>query len=170
LNTIKQNGTKQPYYDALKEQCLQCFGVHASNTATLRETVKGLVDRDTSRKTLIAWAMQTGCTKGHASNLLSQIFLALGLRQRRTGAGPKPSREVLELLAHAQAEYGERHLKVLRAAWRAGKMQEKDRLSPNAIKFIAHSTVGGSRPLSWVHDKQWGWSRLCGCVNFNQSK
>jgi hypothetical protein len=54
---------------------------------------------------------------------LSRIFSAIGLRERRAGAGRKPSPDTLELLAHAQAKYGKRAVKVLRAAWRDGKAQ-----------------------------------------------
>ena len=49
---------------------------------------------------------------------------ALGLRERKTGAGRKPSAEALALWAHSQRQYGPRALRVLRAAYRAGKAQQ----------------------------------------------
>jgi hypothetical protein len=130
----------------LKARYLDCFGARASTGETLRETVKGLFERGVSRKTLITWAMQTGCSKGHAANLLSQILCALGLRARRTGAGPKPSREALELLAYAQAEYGERHVKILRAAWRAAKAPRPGRIPVTTIKVMAPPRLEGAGP------------------------
>ena len=108
----------------LKAKYLECFGARASNTATtLRETVKDLADRGISRRTLVAWAVQAGYTKAYVSSLLSRIFCALGLRDRRVGAGRKPSADALELLAYAQSKYAGQALKVLRASLRAGKAQ-----------------------------------------------
>ena len=129
----------------LKAKYLECFGSRASTAATLRETVKSLVDRGVTRRTLIAWAMQTGCSKGHAANVLSQVLRALGLRKRRAGAGPNPSPQVLELLAHARAEYGESYLKVLRAARRLGKAHGAGRRSDESIVAVTHLHLEGQR-------------------------
>jgi hypothetical protein len=113
---------------ALKQKFLQWFEVRTTSATALQEVVKGLIDQGFSRKTLVAWAVQEGYPKKYVSSVLSRIFCALGLRERQPGAGRKPSPEVLELLAHAQARYGARSLKVLRAAWRTGKTQSAARL------------------------------------------
>jgi hypothetical protein len=55
--------------------------------------------------------------------LISRIFSSLGRRERGPGAGRKPSPEALALLAHAEEHYGDRALRVLYAACRAGKAQ-----------------------------------------------
>jgi hypothetical protein len=118
-----KNGTKQPGAETLKERYLRCFGVRTDNAAALQEIVKGLIDEGVSRQTLVSWAVQAGYTKGYVSSLLSRILCSIGLRERRPGAGRKPSPAALELMVYAQDKYGEQFLKVLRAAWRAGKAQ-----------------------------------------------
>jgi hypothetical protein len=106
---------------ALKEEFLRCFDLHFSNETTLREVVRDLAGAGVSKKTLTIWAVEAGYAKRKVSSLLSGIFRSLGKRERRPGAGRKPSAAALELLAHAHDRYGEGALKVLRAALRAGK-------------------------------------------------
>jgi hypothetical protein len=119
--------------ETLKEKYLRCFGVRTDNAAALQEIVKGLIEGGVSRKTLVGWAVQAGYTKGYVSSLLSRILCSIGLRERRAGAGRKPSPAALELMAYAQDKYGEQFLKVLRAAWRAGKAQE----TPQRLRAVA---------------------------------
>ena len=107
--------------NTLKQEFLRCFGLHLSNSTTLHGVVKDLISAGVSRKTLTIWAVEAGYAKASVSSLLSRIYSSLGLRDRRKGAGRKPSSAALELLAHAHDRYGESFLKVLRAAWRAGK-------------------------------------------------
>jgi hypothetical protein len=109
--------------ELLKERYLQCFGVRANSATMLQGIVKNLIEEGVSRQTLVAWAVKAGYTKGNVSSLLSRILVSLGLRERKKGAGRKPSPAALELLAHAQSLHGEECLNVLRAAWRAGKAQ-----------------------------------------------
>ena len=151
----------------LKERFLECLGAHRKRGATAaatQEVVRALTQQGVSRMTLVAWALQAGgYTKAYASNLISRIMRAIGLRARQKGAGRKPSPEVLELLAHAQAKYGERFLNVLRAAWRAGKDQAAVRaMSPVTPSDLATETrvvpsLGG--------DRAYNGSVLSGLVN-----
>ena len=106
---------------ALKEEFLRSFGLHVSNSTTLRGVVRDLIGAGVSRNTLTNWAVEAGYAKRYVSSLLSRIYKSLGKRERRPGAGRKPSAAALELLAHAHDRYGESFLKVLYAAWRAGK-------------------------------------------------
>jgi len=112
---------KQPDVAALKDRYLDCIGITSVGTTALEDTVEKLIGLGISRKTLVDWAVRKGYSRGSAANLLTRIFKALGLRERQPGAGRKPSRETLELLAYARIRYGKRYLKVLRAAWRTGK-------------------------------------------------
>lgn len=120
--------------ETLKAKYLCCFGVRTDNAAALQEIVKGLIDGGISRKTLVGWAVQAGYSKGYVSSLLSRILCSIGLRERRAGAGRKPSPAALELMAYAQDKYGEQFLKVLRAAWRAGKAQATAQDFPTASR------------------------------------
>lgn len=106
----------------LKEKYLQYFGVRADNAATLQNVVRDLIDEGVPRKTLVAWAEEADFSRPHIASVLSRIFVALGLRERKKGAGRKPSPAALELLAHARSRYGENFLRVLYAACRAGKV------------------------------------------------
>ena len=108
---------------ALKERYLRCFGVRTNNAALLQSVVRDLVHEGIPRQTLAAWAVEAGYSKGYVASLLSRVLVSLGLRERNKGAGRKPSLAALELLAHARSRYGDDFLKVLRAAWRAGKAQ-----------------------------------------------
>lgn len=108
---------------ALKEKFLRCFALRLSNSTKLHGVVRDLIGTGVSRKTLMNWAVEAGYAKAYVSSLLSRIFVALGMRERRKGAGRKPSYAALELLAHARSRYSESALKVLCAAWRAGKAQ-----------------------------------------------
>ncbi|HEX3625381.1 MAG TPA: hypothetical protein VH280_08150 [Verrucomicrobiae bacterium] len=115
----------------LKERYLQCFGVRANNVTTLQGIVRNLIEDGVSRRTLATWAVEAGYTKGYVSSLLSRILISLGLRERKEGAGRKPSPDALELLSYARSRYGENHLNVLRAAWRAGKTHSKTTDTPD---------------------------------------
>ena len=109
--------------ESLKEQYLQCFGVRANNATMLQGIVRDVIETGIPRQTLVAWAVKAGYTKGYVSSQLSRILVSLGLRERKKGAGRRPSPTALELLAHAQSRYGDECLNVLRAAWRTGKAQ-----------------------------------------------
>ncbi len=108
---------------SLKKRYLQCFGVRANNVATLQGVVRDLIEDGVSRRTLVAWAVEAGYTKGYVSSLLSRMLVSLGLRERKKGAGRKPSPDALSLLSYSRSRYGIKHLNVLRAAWRAGRAQ-----------------------------------------------
>ena len=120
--------TKTDHTAALKAKYLKCFGAGVNAAPTLGEVVKELMDEGVPRPTLIRWAVQAGCTPGYASTVVSRVLCAVGLRERRAGAGRKPSPAVLELLAHARSKYGKNYLKVLRAAWRTGKARKVAKL------------------------------------------
>jgi hypothetical protein len=109
--------------DTLKGKYLQWFSLRSDNATVLRDVVRDLIEEGIPRQTLVAWAVEAGYSKRSVSSLLSRIFVSLGLRVRKKGAGRKPSAAALELLAHARSRYGKDSLKVLRAAWRAGKAQ-----------------------------------------------
>jgi hypothetical protein len=124
MNRMKTlNNRKHLRSQAFKERYLQCFGVRTNNAALLQSVVRDLIHEGISRQTLAAWAVEGGYSKGYVASLLSRILISLGLRERNKGAGRKPSLAALELLAHARSQYGEDFLKVMRAAWRAGKAQ-----------------------------------------------
>jgi hypothetical protein len=149
---------------ALKQKYLECFGIRATNMVTWQEAVRDLTDQGVSRETLADWAVAAGYSRGYVSSLLSRIFCSLGLRKRGAGGGRKPSPDALELLAHARSRYGYRFLKVLRAAWRAGRTQtaedgppeslHRDRMSANVAPQLGrsfktatlHSNTRGIRP------------------------
>ncbi len=108
---------------ALKEKYLGCFGVRAASATAMQDAVKGLVQLGITRKTLHEWAVGAGFSAGYVRSHLSKMFCALGMRERAVGAGRKPSPDALELLIYARARYGDRFLKVLRGALRAGKVR-----------------------------------------------
>jgi hypothetical protein len=107
----------------LKRKYLECFNVRTTNAATWREAVTTLIDCGVSRDTLINWGVYAGYPKITVSSMLSRILCSIGLRERREGAGRKPSHDSLALLDYAGRQYGERSLRVLRAALRAGKAE-----------------------------------------------
>jgi hypothetical protein len=108
---------------ALKARYLQCFGARTNNAAALQGVVKNLIDEGIPRQTLVKWAVEASYSKGYVSSLLSRILVSLGMRERKPGAGRKPSVAALRLLVYVQEQYGEDCLKVLRAAWRAGRAE-----------------------------------------------
>jgi len=108
---------------ALKQKYLECFNGRTTNAETWRETVRRLIGQGVSRGMLLNWAVEAGHPRITVSSILSRILVSLGLRERRKGAGRKPSPDALELLQHARVRYGERCLKVLRAALSAGRAQ-----------------------------------------------
>ena len=119
-----------PDMSALKASYLGCFAARSTTTEALQKVVRSLVlDFGVERSTLVNWAVQKGCSIGHARTLLSRIFCSLGLRERGRGAGRKPSAEAFELLAHARNRYGEQFLGVLYAACRAAKPRAEARRS-----------------------------------------
>jgi hypothetical protein len=107
----------------LKRKYLECFNVRTTNAATWREVVTSLISRGVARETLVSWGVDAGYPKITVSSMLSRILCSIGLRERREGAGRKLSHDALALLDYARRQYGERSLKVLRAALRAGKAE-----------------------------------------------
>jgi hypothetical protein len=120
---------------ALKETFLRFFGLRLGHPNTLQGVVRDMIGAGISRETLTIWALEAGHAQAKVSSLLSRIFRSLGKRERRPGAGRKPSAAALELLAHAHGRYGETFLKVLRAAWRAGKAR-------SAASAVSDTTSG----------------------------
>jgi hypothetical protein len=141
------NGMKQPDATALKERYLECIGITSVGTTALQSVVGKLISLGISRKTLVDWAVRKGYSRGSAANLLTRIYKALGLRERQPGAGRKPSRDTLELLHYARTKYGERHLKVLRAAWWTGKAQAKSGSGDFAPQFGSARKPAVTPPL-----------------------
>ena len=119
-----EDGPTIPDRKALKAQYLACFAARTTSTQTLLEVITSLLHLGIDRSTLFRWGIAAGYSPATVRSLLSRAFCALGLRQRRTGGGRKPSAEALELLAHSRREYGSRALRMLRAAYRAGKAQD----------------------------------------------
>ena len=156
--------TKGGYPKALKQKYLECFEVHTTSAVTWRQTVHELVAQGCTREDLIEWAVQAGHSRRTVSSLLSRIFCSLGIRERDVGAGRKPARRQLELAAHAHARFGDRFLKVLRAAWRAGKARieaqdfnseawvdavknPKPIIRPGRIENKLDATISGRKPI-----------------------
>ena len=108
---------------ALKAEYLGCFAARARGAQALLVVIKDLLGLGVVRATLFRWGVAAGYSQATVRSLLSRAFCRLGLRERKTGAGRKPSAEGLELLAHARRQYGGRALRVLRAAHRAGQAQ-----------------------------------------------
>jgi len=135
------NHTKHLGSQALKERYLQCFGVRTNNSALLQSVVRDLIHEGIPRQTLAAWAVEAGYSKGYVASLLSRVLVSLGLRERNKGAGRKPSLAALELLAHARSQHGENFLKVMRAAWRAGKAQLAAATTPNETSERTSSLI-----------------------------
>ena len=127
-----QNGMKRRGAGSLKKEFLKRIGVRTTNAAALQGVVKRLIERGVSRDILVTWGVHAGYPRTNVSSMLSRILCAIGLRERRPGAGRKPSPDALELLAHAQARYNERCLRVLQGALRAGKAQMKASRSNSA--------------------------------------
>jgi hypothetical protein len=110
---------------ALKAKYLGCFAARETSAKTLPEVVRGLLDFGVARETLFSWAIDAGYNELTVRTVLSRAFCALGLRERKEGAGRKPSAKALELLDYAREQYGDLALRILRAAYRAGKAQAK---------------------------------------------
>ena len=145
---------------ALKQQYLECFQGRTTNAETGRETVRRLMEQGVSRGMLLNWAVEAGHPRITVSSILSRILVSLGLRERRKGAGRKPSPDALELLACARSRYGERFLKVLRAAWRAGKARaagDIPRESPLSGTMNANVApqLGRGVKTATLHPKTW---------------
>ena len=109
---------------ALKARYLDCLAARTNSAHTLSEVIKNLLGLGVVRPMLLQWGVAAGYGKTTVRSLLSRAFCALGFRQRKVGAGRKPSPEALELLVQSRQRYGNRALRVLRAAYRAGKTQE----------------------------------------------
>jgi len=133
---------------ALKAKYLDCFAARTSSAQTLLEVIKGLLHLGVARATLYRWGPAAGYSHATVRSLLSRAFCALGLRERRAGAGRKPSAEALELLAHARRQYDTRALRVLRAAYRAGKAQASAANPANSVpELIAAPQLLIARPI-----------------------
>ena len=143
-------------FGSLKQNYIDCFGVHIANVTTWREAVAALMDRGCSREILVEWGVDAGYGRKYVSDVLSRILCSTGQRKRKVGAGRKPSAEVMALLAYARGRYGDNCLKVLRAAWRTGKGQ----LPPKGVHQVeevglallgVHNNENG---LLWTHNKE----------------
>jgi len=89
------------------------------SSGALRQTVQALVRLGIRRELLLAWAVAAGHERKYVGKLLCECFSALGIRQRRPGAGRRTAPSALLLLAFAQELFGGKAGKCLRAARRA---------------------------------------------------
>jgi hypothetical protein len=121
----------------LKAKYLDCFAARTSSAQTLPEVIKSLLQLGVVRATLFRWGIAAGYSRATVRSLLSRAFCALGLRQRRAGAGRKPCAGALELLAHSRRQYGSRALRMLHAAYRAGKTQDARRAKLSSRPIVA---------------------------------
>ncbi len=152
-STMKHRNTVTADWTALKEKYLTCFVVRSTNLGALREAVKGLFGLGVSRQMLVRWAVQAGYSAVSVRSLLSRILCSMGLRTRGAGAGRKPSADALALLAYARERYGDRYLKILRAACRAGRPgahTDPTSEGPSARRFkvivVPQLAAGGEPP------------------------
>jgi len=129
---------------ALKSRYQSCFRSRRAGEAKLPGIIQPLLRLGVRRQTLLRWAVESGCSESYARSLLSKILCALGLRQRRPGAGRKASREVLMLLAELRERYGDSYLRILRAAYREGKAQSSSLPLQSSTQA---STVAQTFPL-----------------------
>jgi len=127
---------------ALRKTYLACLGPRAlGSTAKLAQIIGALVRRGATRATLVRWAVEAGCSEKYVRSLLSRIFIRLGLRRRRPGAGRRSSPEILQLLAEFKARFGQRRLKVARALWRAAEADEPACPGPSNLLLSAPLTL-----------------------------
>ena len=91
----------------LKQQCLACLESLSTTAVTLRRVVNEFVDMSgATRPELIKWALEAGYNERSIRSLISKLLCAKGRRRRKTGAGRKPNRRALEILAWVRAQYG----------------------------------------------------------------
>ena len=133
--------------NTLKKEYLACVGLRTTNAARLQEAVKELVEQGETRETLVQWAISDGISAAAARTLLCRIFVALGLRQRGVGAGRKAPAEALDLLVYARNRYGERHLRLLRAALRAGRTETEKSFADQRAGQRGHDRLNYSPQL-----------------------
>jgi len=131
MNELNEQKTAQPSRSytgescipALKEKYLDTLTVHAAATGSLRTTVIALIDLGVARSELVRWAVAAGYSESHIRNLLSRLLRGRGVSRRKRGAGRKAPQEALALLALALDQHGDKAIKYLLAAYRAGKAQ-----------------------------------------------
>lgn len=120
--------------DALKTKYLACL--RARSPLTLRQTVRSLTRAGVRRDLLLAWAVAAGHDRKYIAKVLSECLTALGLRQRRPGAGRRTAPPGLVLLAFARELFAGRERKSLRAAWRAAQGPVAARLQTQGLAII----------------------------------
>ena len=95
-----------------------------SDPAVGRKIIRALVRNGVRRDALLGWALAAGADRKSAARILSEVFCALGMRQRAPGAGRPASAAALFLLAFARESFGERARPVLYAAYRAAGKED----------------------------------------------
>jgi len=132
---------------ALKEHFKDCLRRRSPATDSLPALILVLVHRGVSRATLTRWGTGCGRGKSYVRSLLSRIFVKLGLRKRREGAGRKVSAAALELLTHARQRYGRSFRSVLHSACRLVDSQTaaQHRQQPHrgATAPYCHTAISG---------------------------
>ena len=132
--TIETRKTQPTSRAALKAKYLECL--HACSAATLRATVQALVRLGAERSLLLTWAVSGGHDKKQVAKLLSEVFCALGLRQRTPGAGRRSSPPGLLLLAFARGLFGDKAVRSLHAACRAAKGPASAQLKERGLRLL----------------------------------
>lgn len=122
--------SREDHRDKLKEEYLAALRSLSATTAKLRQTVLSLLKIHIKPHELLSWGVQAGFDELRLRKILSELLLDLGIRRRRSGAGPRIPNEALFLFAYAKDHYGERALKLLRAACRAARAEKKNQLTP----------------------------------------
>ena len=111
--------------EALKKQYSDGLGASLeAATAVLRPVIEKLLPFGIGRKTLVAWGVAAGYSKGYVETLLSRLMCQAGARKRQPGAGPKTPQGALLILRFACDHFGEETgLRYLLAGYRAGRRQ-----------------------------------------------
>jgi len=124
---MTHGGTNSLDRRTLKRKYLECFNVRTTNAAAWHEVVTALVHAGVSRQLLVIWGVEAGYPRVTVTSLVSRTLCAIGLRQRRKGAGRKFSPDGVALYNYARRRYGERIVKVLRSALRVAQAKATEK-------------------------------------------
>jgi hypothetical protein len=96
--------------------------------------VLALVKKGVTRGTLLRWGVEAGYSESFVRGVLSKVWVGLGARVRKRGAGPRVPQEALAIRAYVRGQYGDKAAKFLLAAYR---LEKRETQSEQAQKSAA---------------------------------
>jgi len=108
---------------------IELISALSQKTTPLRQVIETLLERGVHWRELIRLAKAYSRNDKYVRQIISQILTGLGIRRRKPGAGRETPQRALAILADIRRQDGDDAVRLLGAAYRAGRAEDAERNS-----------------------------------------